>query len=78
MDAENVKLFFREPLALYASIDRLFGTPSVGICIAGIPEKEGHGLLGVENFLTWLHRPSLHPAQRGFARVAEIVKEIIF
>lgn len=37
--------------ALYAHIERLFETPSIGICIAGVPGKEGHGLLGVENFL---------------------------
>jgi multimeric flavodoxin WrbA len=36
---------------LYSRIDDLWGTPSVGICIAGIEGKEGHGLLGVENFL---------------------------
>lgn len=35
----------------YAHVEEMWGTPSVGICIAGIPGKEGHGLLGVENFL---------------------------
>ena len=47
----SLKRFVDRSFALYACIDRLFGTPSVGICIAGIPGKEGHGLLGVENFL---------------------------
>jgi hypothetical protein len=47
----SLKRFVDRSFALYARIDRLFGTPSVGICIAGIPGKEGHGLLGVENFL---------------------------
>jgi NADPH-dependent FMN reductase len=47
----SLKRFVDRSFALYAHIDRLFGTPSVGICVAGIPEKEGHGLLGVENFL---------------------------
>ena len=47
----SLKRFVDRSFALYAFIDSLFGTPSVGICIAGIPGKEGHGLLGVENFL---------------------------
>jgi multimeric flavodoxin WrbA len=47
----SLKRFVDRSFALYAHIDRLFGTPSVGTCIAGIPEKEGHGLLDVENFL---------------------------
>jgi multimeric flavodoxin WrbA len=47
----SLKRFVDRSFALYACIDRLFGTPSVGICIAGIAGKEGHGLLGVENFL---------------------------
>jgi len=41
-------------LAFYTHIERLWGKPSVGVCIAGIPGKEGHGLLGVENFLRML------------------------
>jgi multimeric flavodoxin WrbA len=47
----SLKRLVDRSFALYARIDRLLGTPSVGICIAGIPGKEGHGLLGVENFL---------------------------
>jgi multimeric flavodoxin WrbA len=47
----SLKRLVDRSFTLYAHIDRLFGTPSVGICIAGIPGKEGHGLLGVENFL---------------------------
>ena len=47
----SLKRFVDRSFALYAHNDRLFDTPSVGICIAGIPGKEGHGLLGIENFL---------------------------
>lgn len=46
-----LKRLIDRAFTLYAHIDRMWGTPSVGICIAGIPGKEGHGLLGVENFL---------------------------
>lgn len=46
-----LKQFIDRAFSLYAHIDHLWGIPSVGICIAGIPGKEGHGLLGVENFL---------------------------
>jgi len=41
-------------LSFYAHIDKLWGKPSVGVCIAGIPGMEGSGLLGVENFLRML------------------------
>lgn len=47
----GLKRFIDRGLSFYAHIDRLWGKPSVGVCIAGIPGKEGHGLLGVENFL---------------------------
>lgn len=47
----GLKRFIDRAFSFYAHIDRMWGTPSVGICIAGIPGKEGHGLLGVENFL---------------------------
>ena len=38
-------------LAFYAHIDELWGKPAVGVAIAGIPAKEGHTLLGIQNFL---------------------------
>jgi multimeric flavodoxin WrbA len=47
----SLKRFIDRAFSLYTHMDHLWGTPSVGICIAGIPGKEGHGLLGVENFL---------------------------
>jgi multimeric flavodoxin WrbA len=46
-----LKGFIDRGLAFYAHIEALWGKPSVGVCIAGIPGKEGHGLLGVQNFL---------------------------
>ncbi|MGD8369321.1 MAG: flavodoxin family protein [Desulfobacterales bacterium] len=49
-----LKGFLDRGLAFYAHIERLWGKPSVGVCIAGIPGKEGHGMLGVENFLRML------------------------
>jgi hypothetical protein len=42
------KLIVDRGLAFYAHIERLWEKPSVGVCIAGIPGKEGHGLLPVE------------------------------
>ncbi|MDX9787778.1 MAG: flavodoxin family protein [Desulfobacterales bacterium] len=47
----SLKRFIDRGFAFYPKVDQLWGTPSVGICIAAIPGKEGHGLLGVENFL---------------------------
>ena len=38
-------------LSLYASADRLWKKPAVGVGIAGIPGKEGYTLLGIESFL---------------------------
>jgi multimeric flavodoxin WrbA len=49
-----VKQVVDRGLAFYTHIERLWGKPSVGVCIAGIPGKEGHGLLGIENFLRML------------------------
>jgi multimeric flavodoxin WrbA len=54
----SLKRIVDRSFALYASIDSLLGKPSVGICIAGIPGKEGHGLLGVENFLKMIFTDS--------------------
>jgi NAD(P)H-dependent FMN reductase len=47
----GLKRLIDRAFSFYAYIDQMWGTPSVGICIAGIPGKEGHGLLGVDNFL---------------------------
>lgn len=46
-----LKLFIDRGLAFYAHTETLWGKPAVGVCIAGIEGMEGHGLLGVENFL---------------------------
>ncbi|MEW6671082.1 MAG: flavodoxin family protein [Thermodesulfobacteriota bacterium] len=47
----TLKRLLDRGLAFYAHIDRLWGKPAVGIAIAGIAGKEGHALLGVQNFL---------------------------
>jgi len=47
----SLKRLLDRGLAFYASIDTLWGKPAVGIAIAGIPGKEGHTLLGIQNFL---------------------------
>ena len=47
----SLKRFVDRGLAIHAHIEKLWGKPSVGVCIAGIPGMEGHGLLGVQNFL---------------------------
>ena len=47
----SLKRFIDRGLAIHAHIDRLWGKPSVGACIAGITGMEGHALLGVQNFL---------------------------
>jgi len=41
-------------LSLLPHIETLWGKPAVGIGIAGIPEKEGYTLLGIQNFLRLL------------------------
>ncbi len=46
-----LKRFIDRSFSLYARNEQLFGTPSIGICIAGIPGKEGHCLLDVEKSL---------------------------
>ena len=46
-----LKLFLDRGLAFYAHAETLWGKPSVGIGIAGIEGREGHTLLGIENFL---------------------------
>ena len=47
----SLKRLLDRGLALYAHIDNLWGKPAVGVAIAGIPGKEGHTLLGIQNFL---------------------------
>jgi multimeric flavodoxin WrbA len=46
-----LKRFVDRSFSLYARNEQLFGTPSIGISIAGVPGKEGHCLLDVEKFL---------------------------
>lgn len=50
----SLKRFIDRGLSFYAHARNLWEKPSVGVCIAGIEGKEGHGLLGVENFLRML------------------------
>ncbi|MFH0731072.1 MAG: flavodoxin family protein [Pseudomonadota bacterium] len=47
----GIKRFIDRAFSFYTHIDQMWGKPSLGICVAGIPGKEGHGLLGIENFL---------------------------
>lgn len=47
----SLKRLLDRGLAFYAHIDKLWGKPAVGIAVAGIPGKEGHTLLGIQNFL---------------------------
>ncbi len=47
----SLKRLLDRGLSLYAHIDRLWGKPAVGIAVAGIPGKEGHTLLEIQNFL---------------------------
>ena len=47
----SLKLLLDRGLAFYAHVDKLWGKPAVGIAVAGIPGKEGHTLLGIQNFL---------------------------
>jgi len=46
-----LKRFLDRGLALYSTMDRLWGKPAVGVAVAGIPGMEGSTLLGVESFL---------------------------
>ncbi len=50
----SLKCLLDRGLSLYAHIDRMWGKPAVGIGIAGIPEKEGYTLLGIQSFLKFL------------------------
>jgi len=47
----SLKLFLDRGLAFYAHAEKLWGKPSVGVGIAGIPGKEGYTLLGIQSFL---------------------------
>jgi multimeric flavodoxin WrbA len=47
----SLKRFIDRGLAFYNHIEALWGKPSLGVGIAGIPGREGHTQLGLENFL---------------------------
>lgn len=47
----GLKRFIDRGLTFYNHVDELWGKPSLGIGIAGIPGREGHTQLGIENFL---------------------------
>jgi multimeric flavodoxin WrbA len=46
-----LKNFLDRGLSFYAHADRLWGTPAVGVAVAGIPGREGYTKLGVQSFL---------------------------
>ncbi len=46
-----LKLFLDRGLAITAHIEALWGKPSVGVAIAGIPGKEGYAPLSIYSFL---------------------------
>lgn len=47
----GLKRFMDRGIALYPHSEKLWGKPSVGIGIAGIPGREGYTKLGIESFL---------------------------
>ncbi len=47
----SLKLLLDRGLSLLPNVEKLWGKPAVGIGIAGIPEKEGYTLLGIQSFL---------------------------
>lgn len=47
----SLKGFLDRGLAFYARLDRLWGTPAVGVAIAGIEGMEGYTKLAVESFI---------------------------
>ncbi|MGE0085053.1 MAG: flavodoxin family protein [Desulfococcaceae bacterium] len=49
-----LKRFIDRGIALYPHAEKLWGKPSVGVGIAGIPGREGYTLLGIESFLKLL------------------------
>ncbi len=46
-----LKRFLDRGLSFYTHIEKLWGTPAVGVGIAGIKGKEGYTLLNIESFL---------------------------
>ena len=46
-----LKRFLDRGLAFYTHIEQLWGTPAVGVGIAGIEGKEGYTLLNIESFV---------------------------
>ncbi|MFP4308993.1 MAG: flavodoxin family protein [Desulfococcaceae bacterium] len=49
-----LKDFLDRGLSFYAHADRLWGTPAVGVSVAGIPGREGYAKLGIQSFLKLL------------------------
>ncbi|MFP4033502.1 MAG: flavodoxin family protein, partial [Desulfococcaceae bacterium] len=49
-----LKDFLDRGLSIYAHADRLWGTPAVGVSVAGIPGREGYAKLGIQSFLKLL------------------------
>lgn len=47
----SLKRLIDRGLAFYAFAEKMWGKPSVGVGIAGIQNKEGYTLLGIESFL---------------------------
>lgn len=60
-------------LAFYAAADGLWGTPAIGVGIAGIEGKEGATLLGVQRFLTMLMAEKKHCAMLYGALPGEVL-----
>jgi multimeric flavodoxin WrbA len=46
-----LKRFIDRGLSFYAKIDVLWAKPAVGVAVAGIEGREGHTLLGIQNFV---------------------------
>ena len=49
-----LKVVIDRGLAFYAAADGLWGTPAIGVGVAGIEGKEGATVLGLQRFLTML------------------------
>ncbi len=47
----SLKRFLDRGLSFYAHLDRLWGTPAVGVAIAGVDGLEGYTKLNVESFI---------------------------
>ncbi|MDP2646930.1 MAG: flavodoxin family protein [Desulfobacterales bacterium] len=48
----TLKLLLDRGIAFYPHSEKLWGKPAIGVGIAGVREKEGYTLLGIENFLS--------------------------